>query len=364
MHRRPAAQQAASSRIPGPVPIEAPVPRSPFDGRPALSRNDTDDTIKKRRPSSPSAARAPVIGPVPVNAKGKGNRALTLKDKGPSRPSSAAGTKSTFRKPVGPGSKVSHIAKHFERITKETERQSRKYAVIRGRRARPVASFRGAKVEVLDSLKDAIRDESESSDSSSEADDEGEGDEESGKAVDLTESPLASSSTIPNPPSVSVSEPVSAKEPGAEELSQAGAANMTVQELPQPVDLTASVPPSPLLAAVNRIYAHHTPAASDLDVSTAALDSRKSSLLDAAFSRLWPGTLSQHRHRMEVEGDDPLADPEHIFREASMVVRTDEPTSIIALVLKYVAILWPPMADILTALQLSAIPRNVDQITR
>jgi 1-phosphatidylinositol-3-phosphate 5-kinase len=36
--------------------------------------------------------------------------------------------------------------------------------------------------------------------------------------------------------------------------------------------------------------------------------------------------------------DDLIGDPEHIFRDSSMVVRTDEPTSIIALALKSVAI--------------------------
>ena len=39
---------------------------------------------------------------------------------------------------------------------------------------------------------------------------------------------------------------------------------------------------------------------------------------------------------MDFEADDFMADPEHIFRESSMVVRTDEPTSIIALTLKCV----------------------------
>jgi hypothetical protein len=74
---------------------------------------------------------------------------------------------------------VSNIAKHFERISRDNERATRRYAVIRGgRKPRPVASAR-AKVEILDSVRDAVKDEeSESSSESSEADDEGEGDDD------------------------------------------------------------------------------------------------------------------------------------------------------------------------------------------
>ena len=45
-----------------------------------------------------------------------------------------------------------------------------------------------------------------------------------------------------------------------------------------------------------------------------------------ALSTLWP----QQPHQF----DDPFGDPEHIFRDSDMVVRLDEPTSIIALALK------------------------------
>ncbi|KAF9020330.1 hypothetical protein BDZ89DRAFT_1138751 [Hymenopellis radicata] len=86
-----------------------------------------------------------------------------------------------------PGGKVSNMAKHFERLGRDADR--RKYNVIRGRRARPVATAR-ARVEVLESVKDAIN-ESESSDSSSEADDEGDSNEEPAVAdlIQQSESP-------------------------------------------------------------------------------------------------------------------------------------------------------------------------------
>ena len=85
-----------------------------------------------------------------------------------------------MRRPTFTGNKVSNIAKHFERINKDTDKANRRYAVIRGRKARPVTTAR-AKAEILDSIKDAIKDESESSDSS-EADDEGDDEDEAHEA--------------------------------------------------------------------------------------------------------------------------------------------------------------------------------------
>ena len=71
--------------------------------------------------------------------------------------------------------RVGNIARHFERIAKESEK-SRK-AAIRGRRARPVATAR-VTVEVLNTVRDGFRDHtSENSSSSSEADDEDEGED-------------------------------------------------------------------------------------------------------------------------------------------------------------------------------------------
>jgi len=60
------------------------------------------------------------------------------------------------------------------------------------------------------------------------------------------------------------------------------------------------------------------------------------SLFKQAFQGLSQGLFSTQfpPRRTDAEAEDPLNDPEHIFRDSSMVVRTDEPTSIIALALK------------------------------
>lgn len=92
----------------------------------------------------------------------------------------------------GPGtrSRVSTIAKHFDRISKEAERererQHRMLLAQRAKRARPVAMTR-AKVEVFSSVRDAVRDdeseaesaaESSGDDGASAADNEDEDDED------------------------------------------------------------------------------------------------------------------------------------------------------------------------------------------
>lgn len=69
-----------------------------------------------------------------------------------------------------PGTRVSTIARHFDRLTREAERDRQKRInQARGRRARPVG-MTNAKIQVFNNVRDAFRDESDSA--SSEADDE------------------------------------------------------------------------------------------------------------------------------------------------------------------------------------------------
>ena len=234
----------------------------------------------------------------------------------------------TRRGVAPPGTRVSNIAKHFERINKDNERANRRYAVIRGRRARPVASSR-AKVEVLDSVNDAIQDESESSDSSSEADDEGGDDEDTKSSAKVVKGFLSSQNASEEPKDTTPAQfseldapPTSAESPGVPSESP----------LQSRSDTLASRPSSP-----------YVPYAADTKVPTPtpSCDSelgppgQERNSLFRALSGFWPPNMP-HRNRADDETDDPRYDPEHIFRDSSMVVRTDEPTSIIALALKSV----------------------------
>ncbi|KAJ7201260.1 hypothetical protein GGX14DRAFT_656010 [Mycena pura] len=323
-HSRRSLPQASGSRIPGPVGTylqsEASSRRSSPEKRSLSGKGREVRFGGASRPASPPNVKGPSLTPAngkSVKAKASGR----TRDKTPSRPATSAGTKSTFRKPAaGQGTKVSNIAKHFERLGRDAERSKTRYSIIRGRRARPVASAR-AKVEVLDSVKDAIKDETDSSDSSSEADDEGDGNIEEKTVPELVHE-LSSEANLPVPeatvktaPSLDsfswTVEPPAVPETPAPRLSPPG---------------PLSLPPSPFLSSFKDAGNALTPPPPDMDL---AGGTERNSILKA-LSGFWPQPLTT---RSPFEADDPMNDPEHIFRDSSMVVRTDEPTSIIALAL-------------------------------
>ncbi|KAJ7606790.1 hypothetical protein FB45DRAFT_949133 [Roridomyces roridus] len=327
------------SRIPGPVgsslQSEASSRRHSPEKRSVSAKGKEVRFGRGSRPSSPPNARVPSVStPTGSKPKAKATPARTPREKGPSRAPPSAGSKSTFRKPTtGQGSKVSNIAKHFERLGRDAERSKSRYAVIRGKRARPVASAR-AKVEVLDSVKDAIKDESDSSDSSSEADDEGDGNVEETKLNDAVQqsSPEAEPPTVPE---VVVKDEVPAETPPpAVDAPSEGTTEEPPPRLQPPGQL--SLPPSPFLSSFKENNALLTPPPNDLDLTNGT---ERHSILKA-LSGFW---LQQPPSRSPLEVDDPMNDPEHIFRDSSMIVRTDEPTSIIALALNS-----PQYRDMLT----------------
>ncbi|KAJ7146219.1 hypothetical protein C8R44DRAFT_756873 [Mycena epipterygia] len=318
--------QAAGSRIPG--PIGSSLQSEESSRRPSPEKRSFSGKGKEvrfgraPRPSSPPNAKA-LSTTTPANAKsGRAKAPGRTRDKTPSRTTTSAGSKSTFRKPTaGPGSKVSNIAKHFERLGRDAERSKTRYAIIRGRRARPVASAR-AKVEVLDSVKDAIKDESDSSDSSSEADDEGDGNVEETKTV-LELIQQSSPESDPALPEITVK-----TAPPLETFPATVEPQVTVEDPPPrlPAPGPLSLPPSPFLSSFKDYGNPLTPPPQDLDLASGT---ERNSILKALSGWLQQPPTS----RSPFEGDDPMNDPEHIFRDSSMIVRTDEPTSIIALAL-------------------------------
>ncbi|PIL31519.1 hypothetical protein GSI_06221 [Ganoderma sinense ZZ0214-1] len=332
--KRTAGQVSLGSRIPV---VNYPDSRSASrrtspDKRPSFSRANPDAPPRPGRSSPPPPGRSfTPAGAGSSKTRSKPAMRMGPKDKAPPpRPASVVNSKSTFRRPPAAGSKVSNIAKHFERINKENERASRRYAIIRGKRARPVASAR-AKVEVLESIKDAIKDESESSDSS-EADDEGGGDDDdrpdqksprkSPQKVPELPVPTPEPEVVPEPPEQSV-----APLPDDNNLEQPSVD--TQPTVPQEIEAPPSTIDSPVLSPISAGgLAPATPPPSDFDTYPQG----RSSLLKA-ISGLWQQPQTLHRNRSDTDVDDPMADPEHIFRDSSMVVRTDEPTSIIALAL-------------------------------
>ena len=327
----PRQRRPLNSRIPAPPPLDLSLDsrRTSPDKRPPMTRGHTYDNPKL----SPVAAGNRV--------RSKSYQKGSAKDKPPTPRSPAAGGKSTFRRQPAPGNKVSNIAKHFERISRDNERATRRYAVIRGgRKPRPVASAR-AKVEILDSVRDVVKDEeSESPSESSEADDEGEGDDDapapgpkksdsmnssaSRPEVPVTESPAEIEAEEAPPPSGVVQEPTGI--PAATPLR-------TVNEAVESTLPSASTSPTVFTSPLPSSTRPHT---SYVPNDTETAFSERTSIF-RAITGLWPGQAPQSRLRSQSDVEEFMADPEHIFRDASMVVRTDEPTSIIALALKYAA---------------------------
>ena len=245
-------------------------------------------------------------------------------------------TRGTPRRPTlnsnATGSKVSNIARHFERLHRDNEKANRRYAVIRGRRARPVATA-PAKVAVFDSVKEALRDECETSDSQSEADDEDEGDGDGDDSMAKKVRQAVGGSTAAEITEVNdadVSSSISATNtPQQPETTNEGD---TVNDS-QVLDNSPSVLPSPPTSPLSNTIPTQTPCETPSDMETSQVLANRPSGFMKALSGFWSQTTVS-RQALDYDGDDPLADPEHIFRESCMVVRTDEPTSIIALALK------------------------------
>ncbi len=318
--RRQARQPSLSSRIPGPVYSSNYTSRQQSPEKSLLSA-DSDAATK------PSLAGKGLASSV-IGRKATPRQGHSLgKDK--SRATSGAMNKGVAvrRGLVSPGNKVSNIARHFERIGKDNDRANRRYAVIRGRRARPVASSL-ATVEILDSVKDAIQDESESSDSS-EADDEGGDDEDTHKSSCKDKmSPEASGSLATQSTDDGPESSISAQQAESNASPSPGNSQGPFSESPlvSRKSTLTSVPPSPYLPSTAGPKAPIPSPLYDLDLGASGQE--RHSLLKA-LSGFWPQNLPHPSH----VGDE-TDDPEHIFRDSSMVVRTDEPTSIIALALK------------------------------
>jgi 1-phosphatidylinositol-3-phosphate 5-kinase len=306
---------------------------------------DDEDAPPRAGPSGTTKAISPpakVTISGPRAGKGKPPPRLSAgKEKAPQSRSTSIGPAprpSNRRTSLAPGNRVTHLTKQFEKINKEVERNSRRYNVIRGgRRARPVATAR-ARVQVLESVKDAIYDEPESSDSSeADSEDNNDADEDDDKETRVARAPRAPKVPIEPAPEGAEAEEVPA--PTAPLTTPAAVPTTEVTE-PDSQEITVpatshniagetltgmSVPPSPFMASLPGL--RQPPP--DLDLG------ERNSIL-RALSGFWGQQPFNRMSRLDLDGDDPMADPEHIFRDSSMVVRTDEPTSIIALALKYV----------------------------
>ncbi|KAK4687031.1 hypothetical protein P7C73_g3088, partial [Tremellales sp. Uapishka_1] len=342
-------RQSFGGRLDQPRPPSR--PKTPATAAPLSSGRNSPD---------PSAR---LLAPVPnktVTALALDKPRMTGKGKMPRRSETPSGRSSplirgTPRRSVGgSGNRVSSIARHFDRLSREAERDRQKrISLARGKRARPVGVTK-AKVQVFDNLRDAFKDEfdTDSSEADNEEDDDNDGDSADsagrprhGRKSSSPTKERVSSQPIPVPveegaPSSAHDEiPVSAS---ASASSIAGTsilseANTDVSftdrlqiELP-PFDTCAplpSVPVTPQLSADTADEGRH-PLSQMSQMSESELSSggERSSILKT-LSGLWAfraGEFSPLEY--------PLSAAEHLFADSRVIIRETEPTSIIAFTL-------------------------------
>ena len=296
-----------SSRIPGPV-------ASAGDSHTSSRRTSPDKrfiTAKSRdpRPNRPSSP----LGSQGTTKRANNRVASQSKDKSSRIPSNTGNRSGIWRPP----SKVSTMTKHFERLSRDAERSKTRYSVIRGKRARPVTSAH-ARVVILPSVQDAIKDETDVSDASSEADDEADANEEDPReplqpAITDNADFVASTTTT---------EDAAPPEPSVQPETETVVDTNLAKQPPGPVQ----PPPSPLLDSGKQKYENLTS-----DLETLPIGTERGSFFRALSGLLLQQPLTV---KQTIEIDDPMNDPEYIYNDSSMIVRTDEPTSIVALALE------------------------------
>jgi 1-phosphatidylinositol-3-phosphate 5-kinase len=146
---------------------------------PARTSTAPSPATRSRRPSPEGLDRLPPGPPVrPPGTPGEGKPRLGGKGKMPRAAESHVASRNVTRRaiPGTPGStRVSSIARHFDRLSREAERERQKrISAVRGKRARPVAVTK-AKVQVFNNVRDAFKDEfdTDSSEADNEEDDMG-----------------------------------------------------------------------------------------------------------------------------------------------------------------------------------------------
>lgn len=251
------------------------------------------------------------------------------------------------------GSRVTTIARHFDKLSREAERdRQRKMLIARGRAPRPVMDTK-VQVQVFSNLRDAFKDDSDSS-GSSEADDENEEDDAEGEESANEQMVAASRERKPaRQPTAPLKDPKSMAvdvRPAAEErlanlaltpvsmspsdtstdVSMQGRLQITLPPFETTTPLL-TVPPTPFLnpivggEAIPVQSYHASQPASDVDTGSATQE--RSSILKT-LSGLWA-----FRTGDIIPLEYPLGITEHIFADSKIVVREDEPTSIIAFAL-------------------------------
>ncbi|WVQ96669.1 hypothetical protein IAU59_003775 [Kwoniella sp. CBS 9459] len=348
--------------------------------RPGL-RSRTPSYTAKTPPRSGKTSPDPLSKLTSTSSSGLGEPKPRMMGKGksprPPDPSSGRTSPSLIRtaarRTLAGTSRVTSIARHFDRLSREAERERQKrISLVRGKRARPVGVTK-AKVQVFDNLRDAFRDEfdTDSSEADNEEDDLGSEDEaESGGELDQDGQPKPRRRSSPvksrkNSP-VKASKPLEpipvqsaaiaeAPEEGDKdkEISiSASGASLAAQsvlsdarsemsftdrlqiELPS-FETSAPLPSHPVTPQLSTDTADEAPRnaqamsqLSQMSESEMSSGGGERSSIIKTLTGLWAFRAGDFTPL-----EYPLSASEHLFADSRVIIRENEPTSIIAFTL-------------------------------
>ncbi|WVR06352.1 hypothetical protein IAU60_003383 [Kwoniella sp. DSM 27419] len=325
----------------------------------------TDHLSPDMMPSGSRPAASTSESKPRMTGKGKSPRAL---DPSSGRTSPSL-VRTAARRTLGGSSRVTSIARHFDRLSREADRERQKrISMVRGKRARPVGATK-AKVQVFDNLRDAFRDESDTD--SSEADNEedemgSDEDVESGGELDRpgqkgrrTPSPVQTKQTVavdvpmpplgqamPAPDARVIEDDKSAEVPTS--TSGASLASRSVLSdarselsftdrlqisLPS-FETSAPLPSHPATPQLSTETGDEAPVPlvtqsqiSQMSESEMSSGGERSSILKS-LTGLWAFRAGDFTPL-----EYPLSASEHLFTDSRVIIRENEPTSIIAFTL-------------------------------
>lgn len=266
-------------------------------------------------------------------ASSKRREAERSKPEVPSRPSVSRSSTSRRIPSMGTMGRVGTLARHYDRISKEIEKQHR-FALVRGRRARPVATTKPI-VSVFKNLKDAVKDESDDEDAANDnedADDEFEVDD------DIKRSPPGKGKDAIRNGQTGVPRETSMESYIYDAAAEQKAHGQDPSHVDKAVDKTEELLNE---AAAQLTEGQVAEGMTDGPTSEAAL--RNGSLSESDYSTTGAERSSLMKTISNLWGDRNVADllpleypllpNEHVFEDSKVIVREDEPGSIIAFTL-------------------------------
>ena len=139
-------------------------------------RNSPSPPSKLAPPASFTMGRSAAVDVKPrMGGRGKASRQSEIS----SGRTSPGLLKSSSRRTLAGSSRVTSIARHFDRLSRDAERERQKrMSLVRGKRARPVGVTK-AKVQVFNNLRDAVKDESDSDSSGADNEEDDQGSDDS-----------------------------------------------------------------------------------------------------------------------------------------------------------------------------------------